>query len=271
MRALSRRIRTLRESAEDSGVVMPVLALLLIILLGFAGFAVDVGNWYLTANKAQRAADAGALGGVALMPGDFDGAESTAEDLAEANGFEVSDVTVEPGARPNQLRVTIEDTVDNFFANLFGVEQTTITRTALAEFQGASIMGSPSNWLGNNADPSAPSPEMWLMNAAPGSQPPYGDRFQAELNSTEYDPDGYTYKVEVKNTPPGQPLRIQVFDPNQVDVGFTSCGRLPSNAENAQLAADHPGLYGVGGTYTPVDGDATFRYARGRWDRVNFP
>jgi hypothetical protein len=247
------------------------MALMLVTLLGFAGFAVDVGHWYLTANRAQRAADAGALGGVAMMPGDLAGATVTATELGEGNGFEPGDVTVQAGSRPNQLRVTVEDTVDNYFAGLFGVGSTTITRTALAEFQGSSVMGSPSNWLGNNTDPSSNAPDFWLMNAGFGSPPINGDRFQAGNGSTEYDPDGYTFKVDVRNVPAAGPLRIEAFDPIHVDVGFTSCGRLPTAAENTQLASDHPGMYGLGGTYTPVDGDATFRYAPGRWDRVNFP
>ena len=45
-------------------------ALLMLPLLAFAGFAVDIGYWYTHANRMQRAADAAALAGVVWMPND---------------------------------------------------------------------------------------------------------------------------------------------------------------------------------------------------------
>ncbi len=155
----------------ERGVALPTTMILLIVMLGAAGFAIDVGHWYLTANRAQQAADAGALAGVTKLPLDEPGSRVTAFEAAGANGFSSSDITIEDGNRANQLRVTVERTVDNFFAGLFGVNQTTITRTALAEFQGPSVMGSPNNWLGNNTSLAHVQPEYWLMNAAPGSSP----------------------------------------------------------------------------------------------------
>jgi Flp pilus assembly protein TadG len=250
----------------ERGVALPTTMILLIVMLGAAGFAIDVGHWYLTANRAQQAADAGALAGVTKLPLDEPGSRTTAFEAAGANGFSSSDITVEDGNRANQLRVTVERTVDNFFAGLFGVNQTTITRTALAEFQGPSVMGSPNNWLGNNTSYAHVQPEFWLMNAAPGSPPVNGDRFQAGNGSTEYDPNGYTYKLDVKSVPASGDLILEAFDPGQVDVGFTGCGRLPSDSLNQELVNDHPALYGNGGTYTMPGENARERYERGRWE-----
>ncbi len=267
MRAVARAVaRPTRRGGDDRGIALPTTMLLLVVMLGAAGFAVDFGHWYLTANRAQQAADAGALAGVVKLPGNMPGASSTAVQAVEANGFDAAGITVEDGNRANQLRVTVEHTVDNFFAGLFGVEQTTITRTALAEFQAPLVMGSPNNWLGNSTSLAHVQPEFWLMNAAPGSSPPLGDRFQAASGSSEYDPTGYTYKLEVDSVPASGDLVVQAFDPVQVDVGFTDCGRLPSNALNQELVDDHPAMYGVGGTYTGPSEDATFRYAAGRWE-----
>ena len=41
---------------------MVMSALLMLPLLAFAGFAVDIGYWYTHANRMQRAADAAAPG-----------------------------------------------------------------------------------------------------------------------------------------------------------------------------------------------------------------
>ncbi|MFA9564848.1 MAG: pilus assembly protein TadG-related protein [Acidimicrobiales bacterium] len=251
---------------KERGVALPTTMLLLIVMLGAAGFAIDVGHWYLTANRLQRAADAGALAGVTKLPHDEPGADATAVEAAGANGFSSSDITVEDGNRANQLRVTVETTVDNFFAGLFGVNQTTVTRTALAEFQGPSIMGSPNNWLGNSTSAGHVQPEFWLMNAAPGAVPINGDRFQAGSGNADYDPNGYSFKIDVKSVPGSGDLLVEAFDPAHVDVGFTACGRLPTNTLNQELVNDHPALYGAGGTYTKSGEDATERYERGRWD-----
>ena len=43
-------------------------ALSLTVLCGMAGFATDLAYWYLTASRAQNAADAAALGGVVFLP-----------------------------------------------------------------------------------------------------------------------------------------------------------------------------------------------------------
>ena len=265
MRAVG-RVRRPTWLGGERGVALPTTMILLIVMLGAAGFAIDVGHWYLTANRAQQAADAGALAGVTKLPLDEPGSRTTAFEAAGANGFSSTDVTVEDGNRANQLRVTVERTVDNFFAGLFGVDQTTITRTALAEFQGPSIMGSPNNWLGNSTSLAHVQPEYWLMNAAPGSMPSAGDRFQAGNGSSEYDPNGYTYKLDVKSVPASGDLILQAFDPGQVDVGFTACDRLPTDALNQELVNDHPALYGIGGTYTSPTENARERYERGRWE-----
>ena len=56
---------------------MIMTALLLVPLLAFAGLAVDVGGWYARGTQLQRAADAAALAGAALMP-DFPAAQTEA-------------------------------------------------------------------------------------------------------------------------------------------------------------------------------------------------
>ena len=88
---------------------------------------------FLTASRAQNAADAAALGGVVFMPGDMAQATSVATDVAKAHGF--SGVTIGPGTRPNQLRVTATKQVDTLFVRALGINNVTVRRSALAEYE----------------------------------------------------------------------------------------------------------------------------------------
>src|SRR5688572_30077985 len=53
--------RSLRARMNERGFVLLWAALMLTVLMGMAGLAVDVGNWYLKIQRAQRAADSAAL------------------------------------------------------------------------------------------------------------------------------------------------------------------------------------------------------------------
>src|SRR5680860_537412 len=93
-------------SRDERGFVLVWFALLFVLLMAVAAFVVDLTYAYSAAQHAQNAADASALGGVVVMP-DGASAEDIAEQIAEDNGIDVSDVTVEPGSAPNELKVTI--------------------------------------------------------------------------------------------------------------------------------------------------------------------
>ncbi|MEZ5165759.1 MAG: pilus assembly protein TadG-related protein [Acidimicrobiales bacterium] len=124
-------------------------SLILVPLLGFAGFAVDVGAWYEQASSLQRAADAAALAGVVWQP-NFTTAEAAARAEATRNGFTngVDGITVTVvDTGDNQLTVEIVDTdADLYFASLF-VDQVTIGRQSVAEYVEAVPMGSPEELL----------------------------------------------------------------------------------------------------------------------------
>src|SRR3954447_9091275 len=105
-----------RITGDEGGFVLVWMAIMLFVLIGLAGLAVDLGNWYFTANREQKAADAGALGGAVLLPGDPHGAVSTAVATVATNGYaRPTDVVSsdQDGLLPTQLRVTITHKVDN--------------------------------------------------------------------------------------------------------------------------------------------------------------
>lgn len=137
---------------KDAGFVAILTALIALVLLGLAAIAVDISRWYVEGERLQKAVDAAALAGAVYLPGDPTRASASAREFAEKNGFTIDDVDVTyvdgPGSRPSQMRVTMSSRVDNAFGAALGVANTTITRTAVAEYAGPVPLGSPCNVFG---------------------------------------------------------------------------------------------------------------------------
>ena len=141
--------------AVTSGYVLIITALLLLPLLAFTGFAVDLGVWAGTASSVQAAADASALAGVVYLPDLSAKAISVAKETARKNGYQDGvngvTVTVTPNSR-NELDVAIFDpNVGQYFSSVF-TDAPDITRSATAEFIRPVAMGSPSAQLGQDPE-----------------------------------------------------------------------------------------------------------------------
>jgi Flp pilus assembly protein TadG len=228
---------------DESGLALVWMSLFLMVLLGFAALAVDIGHGYLVAQRAQNAADAAALAGTIYLPGDAPTAYSTAYAVATANGFtsdpsgnEPVTVTAEQQKQPTQLKVTVTETIRTWFARALGFNDMTITRSAIADYDQPVAMGSPANTFGNQPDCSGtcstgnPKPDFWANVAGKLSDKVSGDRFQADTctsnvdncptsgTNTEYHPNGYVYAINVDNGSSG-PLEVDMFDPAFVNVG----------------------------------------------------
>ncbi len=225
---------------KEDGYVAILTVLLFTTLFGMCAFAVDVGNWYYTGQRAQRAADAAALAGVPKLPSDQAGAFAEAQIYAKANGFDnaSSTVSVVPSidGQPTRLRVTTSMTVQNQFGILFGLGHTTISRTAVADYAGPVPMGSPCNEFGNDPESTgikstncADAGMFWANVGAPKAPKKSGDAYQnGDCSSgedgcgsgganAEYDTNGYFYQITV--TKPVQNLTLQAFDPALIAVG----------------------------------------------------
>lgn len=229
---------------RDGGYAAVLTALILVPLLGFAGFAVDVGAWYSRASSLQRAADAAALAGVVWQP---DLSQATAAATAEAarNGFTdgvdgISVTVTDTG--DNQLTVEIVDTdADLYFSSLF-VDTVTIGRQAVAEYNEPVAMGSPDNTLGHQMpagcdeiiQPSSscagPGPGWFLDVGGPLTAhtsgeaittPCLGGNYGGSCNylNPDFDPSGYVFAVDVPAAAVGSPITIEVFDPSHYSWG----------------------------------------------------
>ncbi len=258
----------------ERGYVMVMSALLMLPLLAFSGFAVDIGYWYTHANRMQRAADAAALAGVVWMPNDFK-AEQIALETAKANGFDDADPDIEVEITPvgnRRLQVHIHDFSVNMFLSSLFIDSVDIERQALAEYVQAVPMGSPDNTLGNNperwSDPSYNRPFYWLNTSGPLGRKANGDRHTTGVcdaysgcsgtTNLEYSTDGYFYRMTVDTRPASGDLEVQVYDPAFFYTGDTcntgnlldpANGALYTTRVNTLVAQGHP--------------DAAARYTRG--------
>ena len=135
---------------EERGAVAIVVALLLVVILGFAALVIDLGWLFVVNSEIQNGADAGALAGVVeLALNDTSAAENTAlryaTDLAQyrlndpAPKADAVTVTIGGVLGPETLQVQIRRTSDTtagavptFFARAWGKDTMTTDVIAIA-------------------------------------------------------------------------------------------------------------------------------------------
>ncbi|MGQ0433248.1 MAG: pilus assembly protein TadG-related protein [Microthrixaceae bacterium] len=148
-----------RQRAQgDRGVAVIMTGLILVPLMMFAAFGVDLASWYSRISFLQKSADAASLAGTVWMP-DFAKATSEAKASLRDNGIvdkdeggtDDIDVVIAAGSRPNSLRVTLMDnSAQPYFSQVFGGTQS-LSRSAEAEYNLPLPLGSPLNYFGGDA------------------------------------------------------------------------------------------------------------------------
>ena len=150
---------------SQAGQAIVLIALMIIVLFGAVGLAVDGGIAYYYNSSAERAAASAALAGVIFMPKQFVAADSVpllagndaterAVAAAKRNGFTVgvnnTTVTVSRYTDPvsgtvqdESLQVTVKRDVQTFFMQLFGFPTVTVSRTAVAQYLKPLKLGEP--------------------------------------------------------------------------------------------------------------------------------
>jgi Flp pilus assembly protein TadG len=115
---------------KQAGQIVVIFVLMLTVLIGLIGIAIDTTYAWRESLRVQRAADAGALAGVVYMPGLPDTAKTTAQTSAAQNGFpvvaNVTSVTPAAATDPRELDVTITTKVPTFFSRIFGINSFTV-------------------------------------------------------------------------------------------------------------------------------------------------
>ena len=235
---LQRLVR--RIEGDDRGMALPLIAVMLVVLLGVSAFAVDLGWLYLNGARLQRGADSSALAGVVFLPGDTNGVDNNTLGAANANGFDIGSINGSPvaGGGPddldwrqladNKLEVTLATQIPTFFVKLFGFDSFDITRVATAEYVKPVPIGSPDPCFGvgitsiqsGDCNP-ATAQRFWAAVSGPYTNKWNGDAhstlfwdddgtWNQESTNTEYRSDGYYLAVDV---PSGvSDLTVRVYD-----------------------------------------------------------
>ena len=256
-------------------------ALTFVALTAFAGLAIEYNRWQQISTRAQKAADAAALGGAVFMPENVGNqAFTTAQTLASENGFTngSNGVTVTTAAGPapqpaqghgldqHQEPVGRDRRIQpHDHREAARWPSTSCPRTS----------GARRTSYGNDPESAAAQPQFWGNVFGPSSNKDKGDAIQsagptadATLCSVDncgragdarrrpkpdYDAAGYFYGIDVPAGTTGA-LNVQVFDPAFVHVG-DNCGASDANALNSLnnaatlTAAQIPGYTG---TITPA-------------------
>lgn len=150
---------------DERGAVLVFVAFTMVVLLGMAALALDVGNLYWTRRDLQNAADSATLAAAESLP-DTAIARIDALNYADQNrsgSLDSSDVRfgfwdgdaaqfIEGGEPVNAVRVTTRDTVDNYFARVFGIDQSDVSASSTAmlassqlDFEGLSPGNQPTS------------------------------------------------------------------------------------------------------------------------------
>src|SRR5438093_11883864 len=128
---------------KQKGFVLVVLALLLVVLIGFLALAVDIGVLYSARTSAQEVADAAALAGAFTFINDT---QSPQPQTASSNALQVAlnnsvlgetvaaaDVNVNVDVANRRVAADVQSTQNTYFARALGVQTANVGVEAVAE------------------------------------------------------------------------------------------------------------------------------------------
>jgi Flp pilus assembly protein TadG len=125
---MTRRLRM----EEGQAAVLTVVFIL--VLVGFAGFVLDVGSWFRQQRQQQSTVDAAALAGAQALPLDPANATALATTYANKNGGVAgATITISSKYAPNDT-ISVKKTAggNGLISSLFGVSTVTISTKATA-------------------------------------------------------------------------------------------------------------------------------------------
>lgn len=139
---------------NQRGNILIIFALLLIVLIGFAALAVDVGRWYTVRSELSKSVDAGAIAGAKNISNHYlgdDGVLRLAEEVARANfsaGYLMTPGNGEDGAvtfnayreAGNRIRVVGTASSPGNLASLFGIDWVSTSAEGVAKKNKVEIM-----------------------------------------------------------------------------------------------------------------------------------
>ena len=222
-------VRRFYKDDNEGGVVLVLTAMVMVILMGMAAYAIDLGWLYYSQLNVRKAAEASALAGVVHMPlpSCADPTAGTdpyvaAINLAATHNYNHgANATVTPsmGANCNQLTVNVTSSVGTFFMRVFGRNSFVISETATAEQLPPLKIGSDESYLGEDPDDPTRDRDFFLAISGRDRGKGQGDAYASLFyngggGNLEHRHPSYWYAVEVVpgSASEGGNLQIQVYD-----------------------------------------------------------
>ena len=279
--------RQSKRRLNKRGHVLVWALIIMPIALGAAGFATDLGNWYLQIQRIQRAADAAALAGDPYLPGDFTNAKKAALEELKKNKLTPDEINgaviqVAPG-KPSALRVSVKRTVPNQFVSIIGGGKfATFTRDATADHSDGLHLGNGSNVLGGYepndgsgtwGNPKAFSGGYYLQVSAPNAMKVDGDRFSSGTCSMKYYVPSADYPTNDKYAPLGITGCSGLTNTERNTQGYTYrvniLGKAGAGSSQLVLQAYDPGFARAGGNRCTSKGEEFTAVGVPMWDNGN--
>ncbi|MEW6618850.1 MAG: Tad domain-containing protein [bacterium] len=111
---------------RERGQVVIFVSLFMMVFLGVAALAVDVGRVYLFQTQLQNALDAGALAGAWQLPDAPGSATTEAIRLVEANGFQITSEDIQI-IDNGTITIKVSKEITTVFARVLGIEKASVT------------------------------------------------------------------------------------------------------------------------------------------------
>ena len=241
----------LRMVSNERGSVLALVALCLVMFLGLAALAIDLGLLHVARGEAQRAADAGAHAGAGYLMAN---PNATPDEIA-AEAIRVGQLNSVRGEAPDIRREDVEVLRDERKVRVWAHRTSdrnnpvpTIFSVALG-FDAVSVnaMAAAQIWPGDGVKCLLPfaAPDRWWVDSIPQNYPGPGDQFDAEADWYEpwdkespndpfsgYSTDDTGYEIQIYAGDPGEAPQPSWWYP------FTLEGGQPSAQQTAAAIRD---------------------------------
>jgi Flp pilus assembly protein TadG len=118
---------------EERGSILPLVAVVLLLLLGLAAFSIDIAKYQGAQRSLQAAADAAALAGAQDLPTDPATAVTDAQDYMNANTHgATATITTPYNSDTSTIKVVVTRTDPGVFGGVWGIGSATLSASAVA-------------------------------------------------------------------------------------------------------------------------------------------
>jgi Flp pilus assembly protein TadG len=131
--------RARAQLAEQDGVVLVLVALMMTVMLGMAALAIDIGSFYGAQREAQSAADAAALAAAQDLPSNSAQATTDVQNYVARDDPGATPVIQYPYGNSSTIKVTVNNTTPAFFSQIWGKTSQGVSATAVAGARPAAV------------------------------------------------------------------------------------------------------------------------------------